>query len=173
MCGKIKMVLGAALLLLSGFVSAANEYKPQPMVIIPPSVGITANATGYWRSALVLGFEFSLVSGRYYVNQFSLPTCGMVLRVDAAVPRINPSDSLYGRAQKFDSNGAAIPYGTTMNLLKVYRPGLVGTIRVDSYDALSDTLTVTVTSSVPGAPNGTFIMYRDQVAPFIVSMPPC
>lgn len=173
MCSKIKMVLGAALLLLSGLASAANEYKPQPVVIIPSSAGISANATGYWRSAFVIGFEFALVSGRYYINQYQLPTCGMVLRIDAAVPRINPSDSLYGRAQKFDPNGAPIPYGTTMNLLKVYRPGLVGTIRVDSYDAASDTLTVTVTSPVTGAPNGTFVMYRDQVAPFIVSMPPC
>lgn len=175
MCGKIKMIVGAALLLLSGFVSAATEYKPQPVVILPPSpgLGVSANATGYWRSSLVIGFEFALVSGRYYINQYALPTCGMVLRIDAAVPRSNPSDSLYGRAQSFDPNGHPILYGTTLNLLKVYRPGLVGTIRVDSYDALSDTLTVTVTSSVTGAPNGTFIMYRDQVAPFIVSMPPC
>ena len=173
MCNKIKMILGAALLLLSGIVSAAAEYKPQLMVVLPPSVGITANATGYWRSSNVIGFEFALVSGRYYVNQYQFPTCGMVLRIDAAVPRTNPSDSLYGRAQQFDPNGAAIPFGTTLNLLKVYRPGLVGTIRVDSYDAPSDTLTVTVTSSVPGAPNGTFVMYRDQIAPFVVSMPPC
>ena len=169
---RIKQLVTGALLLAVSTFGLATGYATKPPIYLTPNVGVSANATGYWRNSNVIGFEFSLVSGRYYVNQYSLPTCGMVLRIDAAIPKQVPNDSFYGRAQAFDSTGAAIPYGQTLNLVKVYRPGLVGTIRIDSYDAATDTLVVTVTSG-GGGPNGTFTMYRDSIAPFTVSMPPC
>jgi len=155
-----RFTTGALLLLVAGVALAS------------PNTGVSSSATGYWRTSVVPGFEFHLVSGRYYIGAYDLPTCGMVLRIDAAVPKTFPNESIYGRAQWINPNGDPIPYGTTVNLLKPSKPGLVGTIRVDAYDAVTDTLTVTVTSS-GGGPNGTFYMYRNPIAPFTVSMPPC
>jgi len=160
------------LTMLKRFTAGALLLLASIPVFSSPGLGVSANATGYWRTSAAPGFEIILVSGRYYYNQYGFPTCGMVLRVDAAVPKTVPNESIYGRAQRIESNGTAIPYGTVMNLLKPFKPGLVGTISVDYYDAFTDTLSITVTSS-GGGPNGSFLMYRNPLAAFIVSMPPC
>ena len=131
---------------------------------------VPTSATGFWKSNAVYGFEFSLAVGKYYVNQYGFPTCGMTIRLDAAVPL--PNESVHGRAYLFKSSGEPINYNLPMVLRRVTRPGLLGFVTINSYNPSTDTLTVT-TNLYNGGPSGTYTMYRDVLAPFITAVPPC
>lgn len=168
----IKKLLLSGMLFLATTAFAKDSYQINPAVQPPTSPGIPSAATGHWRSSLVIGFELQMVVGQYYVSQgWGVATCGTLLRVDAAVPKVNPNESVHGRVNYFDANAGAVPTGVPFNMIKVFRPGLVGTFTLNSYDPSTDTISVTFTST--NGPNGTFTLYRDLLMPKLVPLNPC
>jgi hypothetical protein len=167
-----KKVLLAALLVVATGLAAKNVYytqPPQPVAV----VSVPSAASGYWRTALSPGFEVTLIAGRYFVVSTGMTTCGAVLRVDVAVPKSAPySASFYGKGAIYNSTGTPVGFGTPMNLIGPYKPGLVGVLTVDSYNAVDDTLQVTISNTGAG-PNGTFTLYRDALSPGLAPANPC
>lgn len=148
---------------------APVTYPPVSISSVVPSV-----ASGYWRTALFPGFELTLIAGRYFVVGTYGSTCGATLRVDVAVPKTVPTNaSFYGKGHIFNSNAVPVSFGVPMNLLGPYKPGLVGVLTVDSYDVVSDTLTVTISNAGAGSPNGTYVLYRDALSPALLPANPC
>lgn len=166
----IKVVCASVLAFASLTAVAKQVYVTLPPV--QTTSVVPADASGNWYSAQVYGLKFSIVAGSYYASLPSagLANCGKILKVTGSVPR-NAAVPYwqYAEGSATDSNNVGIPYGTTFNLLT--RQSLAGTMSITSYDPVNNYLTVQLATSSTG-PNGTFILNRDPLVPYVATIVP-
>lgn len=163
-------LLGIVLSLFATF-TVAKSYDTNP--VVPVVTTVDNRVSGYWETNSPYGLGVVLVYGNYYVSSsWGGTTCGNVLRFDVAVPKSYPyNTSFYGKGEVVNPSGP-IGYGDTVTLLSPGKSGVVGQIRLVSYNSLADSITVELTSTGIG-PNGTFQMQRVALAPKTLAAPTC
>lgn len=167
----LRSVLIWLVLVLCTPVYAGKGIVDPPQSAVPQTE-LDSRASGYWRPLNSVGFKLSLTVGRYLVQStWGARTCGAHMKAIAALPKVpgTTSDVIYAEAEVFNPYGIGATLNTPYNLL-TSRYGYRGSIRFNSYDPLTDQLTVTVSTNT--GTNGTYTLVRD-LGPLISPRSPC